>query len=172
MKIGLFYGTTSQNTRLVAERIRDRLGAERLSAFRDIQGIDPHDLEGFEVLILGIPTYNVGELQLDWETLFPRLDEVDLAGTKVVLFGLGDVGGYPDTYQDALGIVYRKLLERGAAGGIGFWPTEGYDHFDSKAIVEEGKFCGLALDEETEADLTDDRIERWCAQIEGELGLD
>jgi flavodoxin I len=170
MKIGLFYGSTSRNTKAAAEKIRDRLGGERLAAFRDIKEIDVHDLEGYDVLILGIPTWNVGELQQDWDAMFPRLDEIDLAGTRVAVFGLGDVGAYPDTYQDALGILYGKLLERGASGGVGFWPTEGYDHFESKAIVD-GAFCGLCLDEETEPELSDERIDRWCAQLEQELGL-
>jgi len=170
MKIGLFFGSTSGNTEEAAERIRDAIGADKLARFASVRGIEPEELMGYDVLILGIPTWNVGELQADWDDLFPKLDRVDLTGTRIVMFGLGDVGGYPDTYQDAIGIVYEKLLERGAEGGVGFVDASEYDHFDSRALVD-GKFCGLCLDEDTEPELTEQRIERWCRQIREELGL-
>ncbi len=170
MKIGLFYGSTSGKTEEVAQQIRDRIGEERLARFDSIRGIAPDELCGYDVLIVGIPTWNIGELQADWDDLFPKLDSIDLNGTRVVMFGLGDVGGYPDTYQDAMGIVYTKLLERGATGGVGFIDPADYDHFDSKALID-GKFCGLCVDEDTEPELTEERVERWCAQLRQELEL-
>lgn len=170
MRIGLFYGSTSGNTEDAAKKIRDAIGPEHIARFESIRDSGVEGLAGYDVLILGIPTWNIGELQADWDTMFPQLDSIDLTGTRVAFFGLGDVGGYPDTYQDAMGIVYEKLLERGATGGIGFIETEGYDHFDSKAIID-GKFCGLCLDEDTEPEMTDERIAAWCAQLKTELGL-
>ncbi len=170
MRIALVYGSTSGRTEEAAEKIRDRLGPDRIETFASIRDLPPEGLVGYDVLILGIPTWNIGELQADWDTCFPQLDSVDLSGTRVAMFGHGDVGGYPDTYQDAMGILYQKCLDRGAKGGLGFISTEGYDHFDSKAIVD-GKFCGLCLDDDTEAELTDERIERWCEQLAGELGF-
>lgn len=171
MKIGLFYGSTSGNTEDAAKRIREQFGADRLETFASIEADNPKLLEGYDVLILGIPTWNIGELQADWDTMFPKLDEIDLSGTRIAMFGLGDVGGYPDTYQDAMGIVYLKLLEQGATGGLGFIDTEGYDHFDSKAIIDD-KFCGLCLDEDTEPEMTDERVAAWCAQLKSELELE
>ena len=34
---------------------------------------------------------------------------------------------------------------------VGYWPTDGYEHSESAAI-RDGKFCGLALDDDNESD--------------------
>ena len=86
------------------------------------------------------------------------------------MFGLGDQVGYPETFLDAMGIVYRKFLERGAVGNLGFWSTAPYTYFNSLAVYDD-QFCGLAIDEDNEPELTDERIDRWCEQIVRELNL-
>jgi flavodoxin I len=53
---------------------------------------------------------------------------------------------------------------------VGFWSTDGYEHSDSKAI-KNGKFVGLAIDEDNQSELTDERIKKWVAQIKPEFGL-
>jgi len=77
--------------------------------------------------------------------------------------GLGDQYGYPDTFCDALGILGRKFVERGAQL-VGFTSTEGYDFSDSLG-VEEGMFMGLALDEDNESERTGERITDWVWQL-------
>ena len=37
--------------------------------------------------------------------------------------------------------------------------------------VCDGRFCGLALDDDNQAELTASRIRRWCEQLCAELGL-
>ncbi len=56
----------------------------------------------------------------------------------------------------------------GNAKRVGFWPTDGYN-FDSSKSVVDGKFVGLALDQDNQDDLTDERIEKWCEDIKGEM---
>ena len=94
----------------------------------------------------------------------------DFSGTKVVMFGLGDQIGYPETFLDAMGIVYRRFLEQGAIGNFGFWPTAGYD-FNGSLAAYGNRFCGLGIDQDNEAHRTLDRINRWSAQIKRELGV-
>lgn len=53
---------------------------------------------------------------------------------------------------------------------MGYWPTDGYDFNDSKA-VRNGKFVGLAIDEDNQADLTESRVENWSTQVKSEFGL-
>ena len=54
---------------------------------------------------------------------------------------------------------------------IGFWPAAGYDFIASKALTEDGElFYGLALDDENQYDLTDDRLNDWVSQILQEIG--
>jgi len=51
---------------------------------------------------------------------------------------------------------------------VGAWPTEGYDFSVSKAVVD-GKFLGLAIDEDNQKNLTQGRIEKWVQQIKSEF---
>jgi flavodoxin I len=171
MKIALFYGTCTGKTEALAEQVRDELGEDLLDTYEDVAQIEPKDLEGYDVLICGIPTWDVGELQYDWQDVYDQLDEVDLTDTKVLMFGTGDQAGYPDTYQDAIGIVYLKMLERGAVGKLGFTDPDTHEFTESKGIID-GKFCGMACDDDCQPELTEQRVKEWCDQIRGELGLE
>ena len=51
---------------------------------------------------------------------------------------------------------------------IGAVSTEGYTFDESTAVVD-GKFVGLALDEDNESDKTDDRIAAWVEDIRPQL---
>ena len=171
MKIALFYGTCTGKTEAVSEQIRDELGDDFFDIFEDVSQIEPADLEDYDAIFAGIPTWDVGELQYDWQDIFDRLDEVDLAGKKIFMFGTGDQAGYPDTYQDAIGIVYLKFLERGAVGELGFTDPATHEFEASKGIID-GKFCGLAIDDDCQPELTEERIAQWCGQVRDELGLE
>ena len=43
--------------------------------------------------------------------------------------------------------------------------------FFLKAEIESGKFCGLALDEDNQGDLTESRINNWTQQVLVEMGV-
>ncbi|XAL98910.1 flavodoxin [Phycisphaeraceae bacterium D3-23] len=170
MKIALFYGTCTGKTEAVAEQIRDELGEDFFEVYEDVSQIEPADLENYDVLFCGIPTWDVGELQYDWQDIYDRLDEVDLTGKKILFFGTGDQAGYPDTYQDAIGIVYLKMLERGAVGKLGFTDTDTHEFEASKGVID-GRFCGLCLDDDCQPELTEQRVVDWCEQVRSELGV-
>ena len=51
---------------------------------------------------------------------------------------------------------------------IGAVSTDGYT-FDESASVVDGRFVGLALDEDNESDLTDTRIAAWTDEIKPQL---
>ena len=168
--IGLFYGSSTCYTEMAGEKIRDQLGAERVNIF-NIADTAVIEAEFYDYLIFGIPTWDYGELQEDWEEIWPELDDLNLTGKKVALYGLGDQVGYPEWFLDALGYLHDKLIERGAQI-CGYWPSDGYEFEQSKALTADGKqFVGLALDEENEFDQSAERIARWCAQILVEFGL-
>ena len=165
---GLFYGSSTCYTEIAAEKIRDILGAERID-LHNIANSTVEDLLNYSVLVLGIPTWDYGELQEDWEDCWDELSTLDLRGKTVALFGLGDQVGYPQWFLDAMGYLHDLVLSRGARA-IGYWPVEGYQFESSKALSEDGRhFVGLALDEENEFDLSDERLRTWCAQILAEL---
>jgi flavodoxin I len=167
-KIGLFYGTQTGKTESVAEIIRDEFGDDVVT-LHDVSQAEVTDLNDYQYLIIGCPTWNIGELQSDWEGLYSELDDVDFNGKLVAYFGTGDQIGYADNFQDAIGILEEKISQLGGKT-VGYWSTDGYDFNDSKAL-RNGKFVGLALDEDNQSELTDDRIKNWVSQLKSEFGL-
>jgi flavodoxin I len=167
-KIGLFYGTQTGKTESAAEIIRDEFGDDVVT-LQDISQADTADFDDYQCLIIGCPTWNIGELQSDWEGFLPELDNINFSGKLVAYFGTGDQIGYGDNFQDAMGILEEKISELGGKT-VGCWPKDGYDFSASKA-VKNGKFVGLALDEDNQSDLTDERIKAWVTQLKKEFGL-
>lgn len=165
-KIGIFYGSTEGNTEDVAEKVQKALGDADV---HNVDSASADDLAEYDTLIFGASTWEIGELQEDWESFIDVLDDVDFSGKKVSYIGLGDADGYPDTFVDAIGMIHEKIADSGAEF-FGAWPTEDYEFDESKGVVDD-KFLGLVIDEDNESDKTDDRIATWVAQIKGELGL-
>jgi flavodoxin I len=167
-RIGIFYGSTTGNTERVAELIEAALeGADVTVA--DIADVTAAELEGYDVLILGTSTWGAGDLQDDWLGSLHALAAADLVGKKVALFGLGDQEGYPDTFLDALGELYERVKARGAEV-VGAWPNVGYEFSESKA-ASNGKFVGLALDEDNQSGLTEQRVGDWVELLKVEIGV-
>lgn len=172
-RVGLFYGSTTGMTEVVALQIEQAwaaMGLAPITAQNIGEVKDLSALLAYDYLILGLSTWNIGQLQDDWDIAFDQLDALDFSGKSVALFGVGDQYGYPDNYLDAVGILGHKLLERGALLS-GFWETAGYQFTASRALLH-GKFMGLALDEEHQSDLTPQRITRWLAQLAQEWAMD
>ena len=165
-EIGIFFGSSSGKTEKVALRIRKLIGEER-TGIGDIAESSVRDLLPFRSLILGVPTWGIGELQEDWADFLPGLGGFDLGGRKVALFGLGDQESYPDSFANALGTLYDSLLTKGCEI-TGSFPVEGY-RFVKSTAVREGRFGGLVLDEENQSHLTDKRLNAWLEGILPEL---
>lgn len=165
--IGLFYGTNSGATEEAAHYLAKK-SAEFGVKLTPQNIIEPKSLDkmlAYEQLILGIPTWNFGEHQDDWQDIVDALPDAPIfQGKTVALFGLGDQDAFADWFLDAMGMLAEELIQRGATL-IGQWPTDGYDHDASKAILADGWFCGLALDDDSEPHLTQPRIDTWLAQI-------
>lgn len=172
--IGLFYGTSTCYTEMAGEKIRTAIhkliGEERVDVF-NIADTPIIQTQFYDLLIFGIPTWDYGELQEDWEEIWDELDTLDFSGKKIAIYGLGDQVGYPEWFLDAMGYLHSKLVHRGAIP-CGYWPRVGYVFEASKALTpDEQYFVGLALDEETEFQLSEARIQQWCVQILAEFGL-
>ena len=176
--IGLFYGSSTCYTEMAAEKIRDTIYALTKHTLTEAPTVALHNIandsiqlmESYQCIILGIPTWDYGELQEDWEANWDALDHLDLQRAKVALYGLGDQIGYPQWFQDALGYLWAKVVNQGATA-VGYWPNCGYEFEQSKALTEDRQlFVGLALDDENQLELTDQYIDRWCRQVLREFG--
>lgn len=166
--IGLFYGSTTCYTEMAAEKISEAINkatnASRVSLF-NIKETNLKQAETFDVLIFGISTWDFGELQEDWESQWDDVATLNLENKIVAIFGLGDQVGYPEWFQDAVGMLHEHLEPLGCLC-IGYWPAEGYEFTQSKALTEDGEyFVGLSLDDENQWQLSEQRIDDWVAQI-------
>lgn len=153
--IAVIYGSDSGSTKKVAAQIADKFNV----ASQDIADIDVEDLPQYDLVIMGTPTVNRGEVQADWDYALNEIEDLDLAETKIAIFGLGDQLDYADTFVDAMADL-ADVCEDAGAEIIGQWPTEGYEHSESRA-EEDGEFLGLAIDVERQAGLTQQRVEKW-----------
>jgi len=167
MKIGLIYGSDTGNTEYVAEMLQKKWG-ETLVDVHNIFNTDVSVFERYDMLILGIPTWYDGEMQSDWGDKMDQLDMIDFSDRIVAIYGLGDQQDWGEYFVDGMGALARKVLALGARL-IGRWPTDGYYFRDSQAVAEDGRFYGLALDEDRQPELTEERIRSWTAQIKKEL---
>ena len=159
MVVKIVYGTDNGATKSVASRIAKRMDGTAIN----ITDATASDFERCDLLILGVPTYGEGELQADWEDNLEKLKTANISGKRVALFGLGDQETYPDSFVDALGILYDEVLEQGA-DVVGFTETADFTFSKSRA-QRNGKFVGLALDEDTQSGKTGSRINSWISQL-------
>ncbi len=165
--IGLFYGSTSGNTEDVADMIVKE--AKNRNIEIDLQDIhyidDPNEMFAYERLIIGIPTWCFGDHQDDWQDFLEELDEsVDLSHLTIAFYGLGDQEGYAEWFLDSMGF-FADLFEKMGATIIGQWDNEGYDFVSSTALRDDGRFVGLALDEDCQSELTEERVMKWLDDV-------
>lgn len=168
--IQLYYGTDTNKTDHVAQNVLIPLLKEHGLDIKDkvVAEIAADDWKEHDVFIIGVPTWYYGDLQSDWEAYFPTLQKVDFTNKTVAIFGLGDQWGYDEWFVDGIGILADALIANGA-DMIGAWPNEGYTFQKSKALKPDGTFHGLALDEDNQWDLTEERCKQWVDSIAPEL---
>lgn len=159
MSITVIYGSDSGATKQVASRIAKKIQGKAV----DIKAASASDFEDCDLLILGAPTYGNGDLQSDWDANLDRLKAANLTNKKVALFGTGDQVNYPESFVDAMGILYDHVVEQGAVV-VGFTDTDGYD-YSASAAERDGKFVGLALDQDSQSSKSDKRITTWISNL-------
>ncbi|WP_153130555.1 flavodoxin [Dechloromonas hortensis] len=173
-RIGIFFGTDTGRTRLIAKQIAKKLG-EAAAPPVNIGRATLAEFLAYDALILGSPTLGDGELpglstglsQPSWEEFLPLLADADLSGKVVAIYGLGDQKKYPDEFVDAIGLLHDALVAAGARA-VGRWPAAGYEFAGSLAL-DGDDFLGLALDQINQPVFTEQRLDTWLAQIRPEL---
>lgn len=170
-KIGLFYGSSTgageNAAQLIKQIIEDSGVAEVELAIVSADTLKV--MENYQYLIFGCSTWNIGELQDDWDVKYAELDTVDFTGRKVALFGNGDQYGYSNSFVDAIGIIGKKVAARGAEI-VGFWPAEEFEYEFSVGDFE-GVFMGLPLDDDNQPEKTPQRVVNWTYWVMEQFGL-
>ena len=167
-RIGLIYGTDTGNTEEVAYLLQEKIDWAVVE-IHNIASCAAEDIAQYQTLILGIPTWDFGGIQADWEDFWPILEDMSFANKTIALYGLGDQLGYGYYFLDALGLLHDAVRDRGATV-IGYYSIEGYDFEESRALTADGRhFVGLGLDEDRQHELTEKRVDQWVKQLKKEL---
>lgn len=169
-KIGIFFGTDTGTTRLIAKKMARIIG-ERASKPMNVNRVEVSELLKYDTLILGTPSYGEGLLpgkstgikEGSWEEFLPKLDNVNLSGKRVALYGLGDQDKYSGSFADGLFQLYEAFKCCGA-DIIGSWPTEGYQFSHSRAVVD-ARFVGLVIDQNNQPLQTEERLKAWLEEV-------
>lgn len=153
------FGSSTGTCESIANDIAAKLGCEAIN----VQDFSADHVTDNDNLILGTSTWGCGELQDDWYDGVKVLEGADLSQKTVALFGCGDSQSYCDTFCGGMSELYKAAKGAGATV-VGSVDASDYDYKDSEAVVD-GKFVGLALDNDNEGDKTSERIEAWISQI-------
>lgn len=172
-KIGMFFGTETGTTRLVAKKMQKKLGDEVCDKPINVNRITPADMLQYDALILGTPSYGIGEIpghgasgcfEPNWAEFFDQMPaSPDFSGKRIAFFGLGAQERYADRFCSSLFALVEKFKGWGAEI-VGDWPIDGYTYEQSAAEVD-GRFIGLIIDQRTQGMYTDERIDAWLAQV-------
>ena len=165
-KTAIIYSFNTKKTGKIAERIKEAFGEEEVEMV-NAEELTGEQFLGFERIIMGVPTWFDGELPNYWDEFVPEIEDMDLKGKKIALFGLGDQVGYPENFLDGVGLMAEILEEQGASL-VGFTSTEGYA-FESSRAQRGGQFAGLAIDYENQGSMNKERVAAWVDQLRNEF---
>ncbi len=162
-KTVVIFGSSMGTCEGIAGTIAEKLGVEAVN----VGDLTVDIINENDNLLLGTSTWGSGEMQDDWYEGVKVLAEAGLKGKTVALFGCGDSESNSDTFCGGMSELYEAAVNAGANVLEGV-STDGYT-FDDSPSVKDGKFVGLALDNENEEDKTEARIDAWLEQIKPSL---
>ena len=170
MRIKLIYGSDTGNTELVTADLVKLLNKDDIEVVT-VDKVTKKDWESHIYYLLGIPTWYDGELQSDWEDYFEEFKKINFTDKKVAIFGLGDQIGYDEWFCDGIGILGKVVIENGGKL-LGYTQKDSsYDFDESLALADDSTLYGLALDEDNQPELTNERLKKWVIQIKNEFQL-
>lgn len=166
-KLAIIYWPKGGSVEHVANKIKNVIEGFDVT-FICVEDVYVSDLKHFDAFIFGGSTVGADhwsnkESDNKWAPFFTELETLKLNGKTAAVFGLGNQVLYPDHFVDGMMFMKRKLLLTGVSI-VGETSTEGYDYNESLAEVD-GKFVGLALDEDAQPELTDQRISAWLENV-------
>ncbi len=180
--LGLFFGSSTCYTDLVSEKIANIIRSDHPEWSIVTHNIAEQSIElsiDYNFALYGIPTWDYGELQEDWDNQWDCLQTLNLSNQCAAIYGLGDQIGYPKWYQDAIGFLFSQLQACGAKL-YGLWPTNeciidqwvedkallNHVFEQSQGVTDDNQFfLGLPLDEENQPNLTLPRLKLWLQNV-------
>lgn len=168
MSLAIIFGSTTGYTEELAYKIYDAFGGQA-DLPRDVHSTPMDRMLRYRTLILGVPTWNHGQMQSDWAERSEEFSDHSFKGVKVAFFGSGDAKRYPEHFQDAMGLLWKEFESRGAEL-IGKWSAGSYKFEESQGLVDDGSnFVGLAFERHDSDEVIEQRISDWVAQLKSEM---
>ena len=163
-KIGLFWGSNTGNQEEATNFLTDYMKSEGYEIeLYNIAETPPAKMLEYKKLIIGCPTWHIGELQDDWDTIYEEYKKLDFSNITAAFFGCGDQVGYSDNFLDALGLIAKPFTENGgklnngetcliwgASGGLGVFAIQLVKYLGGIPICvvstkEKAEYCKLPL---------------------------
>ena len=165
-KIGIFNSFNTLKTAKIGQKIKEAFG----DADVDLINVEETSAEVFlsyDNIICGTSTWFDGELPNVWDEFVPDLEDMDLSGKTIALFGLGDQKGYSENFLDGMGVL-GTILEECGATIVGYTSIEGYS-FEQSRAQRGDQFIGMGIDYENQGKMNKDRIAGWVEQLKAQF---
>ena len=167
-KTAIFFSPEGGNVNGVALKLGGMIGEDKVHIL-PVKNVTKEDLVQYNQIILvgstvGADHWNNEIIVDEWPDFFSKVRETDFEKKKVAIIGLGNCVLYPEHFADGMAVLHNEI-KKSDAKILGSVDSAEYDFTDSEALDDEGNFCGLALDEDNEDDLTADRLERWISAL-------
>jgi len=165
-KTAIIYSFNTKKTGKIATLIQEGFNDPAIEMV-NAEEITEDTFLSFDHIIMGVATWFDGELPNYWDEFVPALEEMDLKGKKIALFGLGDQKEYSENFLDGVGIM-GEILEGQGATLLGFTSAEGYE-FESSRALRNKQFLGLAIDFENQGSMNKQRVAAWIEELRKEF---
>ena len=163
-KTALFYSPEGGNVNRVTNKLGEMIGNNRVDII-PVKEVEKGDLNKYNKIILvgstvGADHWNNEIVVDEWTEFFTKIKEISFENKKVAIIGLGNSVLYPSHFVDGMAVLYERISKQNAKI-LGFVDAKDYHFTDSAAVNDDGFFCGLPIDEDNEAELTTERLEKW-----------
>jgi flavodoxin I len=171
-KTALFYSPQGGSVNRVTNKLGEMIGTDKVEII-PVKEVEKGDLYKYDKIILvgstvGADHWNNEIIVDEWTEFFTKIMEISFEKKKVAIVGLGNSVLYPSHFADGMAVLYEKITKQDAKI-LGFVDAKDYDFTDSDAVNDDGLFCGLAIDEDNEAELTTERLEKWISILKSDF---
>jgi len=171
-KTALFYSPEGGNVNRVTNKLGEMIGNDKVDII-PVKEVEKGDLYKYNKIILvgstvGADHWNNEIVVDEWPEFFTKIKEISFEKKKVAIVGLGNSVLYPEHFVDGMAVLYEKIIQQNGEV-LGFVDAKDYDFTDSEALNDDGFFCGLAIDEDNEAELTSERLEKWISILKSDF---
>jgi flavodoxin I len=171
-KTALFYSPQGGNVNRVTNKLGEMIGNDKVDII-PVKEVEKGDLYKYNKIILvgstvGADHWNNEIVEDEWIEFFTKIMEISFEKKKVAIVGLGNSVLYPEHFVDGMANLNERITKQNAKI-LGFVDAKDYDFTDSEAVNDDGLFCGLPIDEDNEAELTTERLEKWILILKSDF---